>query len=709
MTVKRRLKAAGCKVTAMLEDDEVGVVVIVGGIGAGKSFMLTAAMAALESSQCTVESLPGGELAAWRPRPVPPQGPHPRAATRLPVLLVDDLDSAAPQAVVRLTHLINIGALRVVATTRSDRASAVLAGLRVHRRCEVITLPPWDETRVGEHLGDALGGRVHPFTSSWLHRLSQGNPLALSDFVMQGRSDDHFLQTPQGWLWRGAPPVPVALRARYREVLSRLDDSGADLLAAICLHPDVTLRQAVTEFGAAAVEQLEAAGLLRLGERGPLALTAAEAISTQTDAIAGRLDAVRVRGSSQLLVQIVRDVMPTARRHRLSALWPNDTEPADVAPVLRQAAAEAAAGRVGAALRILATTKDATGEEAGFVHACHARLELLTGTPRGALASARRQQDVATAAGDQSQFASAALLSAGAELELGRAEVAGRWAAWAEVCDVPGPALRESAAAVRAVVEARLSVGGGCSTSRSEGRRLRSLDAGAGENFGAVTRVAAFDLDLIRVDRLLTLGQHAAAEEAATHLATRAEAAGSRPNVVLALQLAARARPSATTTQALARAASHCDYAVAELYVRLARALELCRDRELVALAAAFAERGMVWLAAETAARADATTPADRETVHRVLALLRAEQPTFPAWWRTGPHRELTAREREIVGHAGRGLSSGQIAKLLQLSQRTVDNHLHHSYRKLGVTGRRELAEAMEYRPAQLGPGRPHG
>ncbi len=51
----------------------------------------------------------------------------------------------------------------------------------------------------------------------------------------------------------------------------------------------------------------------------------------------------------------------------------------------------------------------------------------------------------------------------------------------------------------------------------------------------------------------------------------------------------------------------------------------------------------------------------------------------------------LTGREREIAALAAQGLSSLEIAKRLHVSPRTVNNHLHAAYSKLGVRGRNEL------------------
>lgn len=60
----------------------------------------------------------------------------------------------------------------------------------------------------------------------------------------------------------------------------------------------------------------------------------------------------------------------------------------------------------------------------------------------------------------------------------------------------------------------------------------------------------------------------------------------------------------------------------------------------------------------------------------------------------------LTGREREVAALAVRGLTNAQVAERLALSARTVENHLHHVYAKLGVSGRANLARAL---PQALG------
>ena len=51
----------------------------------------------------------------------------------------------------------------------------------------------------------------------------------------------------------------------------------------------------------------------------------------------------------------------------------------------------------------------------------------------------------------------------------------------------------------------------------------------------------------------------------------------------------------------------------------------------------------------------------------------------------------LTARERQIVELATRGLTNAEIADQLVLSRRTVESHLYHAMMKLDVTDRRDL------------------
>lgn len=61
----------------------------------------------------------------------------------------------------------------------------------------------------------------------------------------------------------------------------------------------------------------------------------------------------------------------------------------------------------------------------------------------------------------------------------------------------------------------------------------------------------------------------------------------------------------------------------------------------------------------------------------------------------TAARSVLTRRELEVSRAAARGSASKMIAASLYLSARTVDNHLRSVYRKLGVSGRDELAAVL--------------
>lgn len=84
--------------------------------------------------------------------------------------------------------------------------------------------------------------------------------------------------------------------------------------------------------------------------------------------------------------------------------------------------------------------------------------------------------------------------------------------------------------------------------------------------------------------------------------------------------------------------------------------------------------------------RANATSERARlVAVRNKLSGVPADDPTLL----------LTQREREIALLAARRSTSKDIARDLQLSVRTVNNHLARVYAKLGVSGRAELAELL--------------
>jgi DNA-binding NarL/FixJ family response regulator len=73
----------------------------------------------------------------------------------------------------------------------------------------------------------------------------------------------------------------------------------------------------------------------------------------------------------------------------------------------------------------------------------------------------------------------------------------------------------------------------------------------------------------------------------------------------------------------------------------------------------------------------------DPESVDAVL-----EAAGHPAGRRREWPQGLTTREVEVLRLLARGMSSKQIAQRLVIARKTVDNHLEHMYRKIGVSNR---------------------
>jgi len=72
----------------------------------------------------------------------------------------------------------------------------------------------------------------------------------------------------------------------------------------------------------------------------------------------------------------------------------------------------------------------------------------------------------------------------------------------------------------------------------------------------------------------------------------------------------------------------------------------------------------------------------------RFFAELRAFLPPSPGAEDRRRLGQLTGREAEILDCIARGLDNSGIAALLELSEKTVRNHITHIFDKLGVENR---------------------
>jgi DNA-binding CsgD family transcriptional regulator len=151
--------------------------------------------------------------------------------------------------------------------------------------------------------------------------------------------------------------------------------------------------------------------------------------------------------------------------------------------------------------------------------------------------------------------------------------------------------------------------------------------------------------------------------------------------------------------------AGEVDGPLAALKLRHARGLIDDDPVELARTAELFDDLGAGLFAAEATAQASqvARAAGDQQAARRLAT--RAEElaadlgpVSTPALDLRAEVVRLTDREREVAGLAARRVPSKEIAARLQLSRRTVDNHLQRAYTKLGVNDRQALAEALGLR-----------
>jgi DNA-binding CsgD family transcriptional regulator len=125
-------------------------------------------------------------------------------------------------------------------------------------------------------------------------------------------------------------------------------------------------------------------------------------------------------------------------------------------------------------------------------------------------------------------------------------------------------------------------------------------------------------------------------------------------------------------------------------------------SQALAAAAAQFEELGALLYAAE--ALGESSVQLRRDGSSRDAAAMQqrgarllacCEGAVTPFGRAVGARAQLTPAELDTALHAATGNTDKQIAELMHLSVRTVENRLHRAYQKLGLSHRRELAEAL--------------
>jgi DNA-binding CsgD family transcriptional regulator len=165
---------------------------------------------------------------------------------------------------------------------------------------------------------------------------------------------------------------------------------------------------------------------------------------------------------------------------------------------------------------------------------------------------------------------------------------------------------------------------------------------------------------------------------------------------------AARLGMAARVASRLAELSGSFDGVLVPAYANHAAALAGSDPAGLTGVSEEFEKMGAILFAAEAAAEAarlhrrEGRKGSALASAARARTLVeRCEGAHTPALAHLDFDLPLTRREEEIATLAAAGNSNREIAERLVVSVRTVDNHLHSAYSKLGVRSRRELAPIL--------------
>ena len=167
----------------------------------------------------------------------------------------------------------------------------------------------------------------------------------------------------------------------------------------------------------------------------------------------------------------------------------------------------------------------------------------------------------------------------------------------------------------------------------------------------------------------------------------------------IALHDAVRLGQPAAVVDRLAKLGQNVEDELIRLLAAHARAAADRDGPALLAVAEDFAAVELDLYAAEAAADAvnrlrESRSPQASEAARLFAELMdRCERPRTPGLAIKRPF--LSPREKEVARLAAEGVTSRDIADRLFLSTRTVENHLHSVYAKLGISGRGQLKQAL--------------
>jgi DNA-binding NarL/FixJ family response regulator len=153
---------------------------------------------------------------------------------------------------------------------------------------------------------------------------------------------------------------------------------------------------------------------------------------------------------------------------------------------------------------------------------------------------------------------------------------------------------------------------------------------------------------------------------------------------------------AASAWQWAAQACAESELAWDEAYTRWRAAEALAKDRTARDATVAALRRAHELAVELEAAPLLAEIEALAQSTRITLATIDQHVPLEPE-----APPGLTAREREILAHIVAGLTYGEIARELVISEKTVSVHVSHLLHKTGTTNRVELAQLARRLAAQ--------
>jgi|GEM_PF-991174 len=181
---------------------------------------------------------------------------------------------------------------------------------------------------------------------------------------------------------------------------------------------------------------------------------------------------------------------------------------------------------------------------------------------------------------------------------------------------------------------------------------------------------------------------------------------GDRLGTTRALHGLARMGRARQVADQLELLAAHVDGPFTEARLRYTLAAAAKKSAALEDAAEEFEEVGALLYAAEALGEAavhyrrvgsNRDAASAQQKAARLLA--RCEGAVTPFVQAIGARSQLTPAELDTALQAANGSTDKQIAELMHLSVRTVENRLHRAYQKLGLSHRGELAKALRDQP----------